>query len=134
MKTIAELLVPGDRRYHADHEWALAEGALVRIGVTDYAQDRLGDVVYVDLPLLGGVFRRGEVFGSVESVKAVSDLLLPVAGRVVERNEALADTPQLVNDSPYGEGWLVVVAPADPGEFEALLDAEAYRGLLVEAG
>ncbi len=134
MKSFAELEVPADRRYSPDHEWALGEGARVRVGVTDYAQDRLGDVVFVDLPEVGAAFGRGAVFGAVESVKAVSDLLLPVAGRVVERNEALADAPERVNDSPYGDGWLVVIEAADPEELHGLLDAGAYRRLLAEVG
>ncbi|MHB8767071.1 MAG: glycine cleavage system protein GcvH [Deferrisomatales bacterium] len=134
MKELAELSIPDDRRYAADHEWARAEGGLVRVGISDYAQDRLGDVVYVELPAVGAAFGRGEVFGSVESVKAVSDLVLPVGGKVVERNDALADAPQRVNDSPYGEGWLVAVRPADPGELDGLMTADAYRAFLEKAG
>ncbi|NOY44525.1 MAG: glycine cleavage system protein GcvH [Deltaproteobacteria bacterium] len=127
MKTLDELILPDDLRYTRDHEWARIEGDLVRVGITDYAQDQLGDVVYVELPEPGQTLGRGEEFGTVESVKAVSELYLPVGGEIVEVNAGLSDAPQLVNESPYDRGWMVLVRPSDPAEIEGLLDAEAYR-------
>ncbi len=127
MKTLDELILPHDLRYTRDHEWARVEGDLVRVGITDYAQDQLGDVVYVELPEAGQTFARGEAFGTVESVKAVSELYLPVGGEIVEVNTGLSDAPQLVNEKPYDRGWMVVVRPSDPAEIGGLLDVEAYR-------
>ncbi|WP_025322127.1 glycine cleavage system protein GcvH [Deferrisoma camini] len=127
MKTLDELILPHDLRYTRDHEWARVEGDLVRVGITDYAQDQLGDVVYVELPEPGQTFARGEAFGTVESVKAVSELYLPVGGEIVEVNAGLSEAPQLVNESPYDRGWMVVVRPSDPAEIKGLLDVEAYR-------
>jgi glycine cleavage system H protein len=118
---------PDDVKYTEQHEWARVEGNLVRIGITDFAQDALGDVVYVDVPEVGTEVQAGEPFGEVESTKSVSDVYAPVTGRVVERNAELADAPQLVNASPYGDGWMIGVEATDPSEVEALLDAEAYR-------
>jgi glycine cleavage system H protein len=114
-------------RYTEQHEWARVEGPVVRVGITDFAQDALGDVVYVDVPELGAEVQAGEPFGEVESTKSVSDVYAPVTGKVVERNGELADSPQLVNDSPYGDGWMIAVDPADLSEMEGLLDAAAYR-------
>ncbi len=118
---------PKDLRYTTEHEWAVREDGRVRVGITDFAQDALGDVVYVDLPESGTEVRAGEAFGEVESTKSVSDLFSPVSGRILERNEALGDTPELVNQDPYGEGWLVVIEMSDPLELDDLLDADAYR-------
>jgi glycine cleavage system H protein len=118
---------PDDVRYTEQHEWARVEGPVVRVGITDFAQDALGDVVYVDVPELGAEVQAGEPFGEVESTKSVSDVYAPVTGKVVERNGELADSPQLVNDSPYGDGWMIAVDPADLSEMEGLLDAAAYR-------
>ena len=134
MKEIEELVVPGDLRYTTDHEWARAEGDRVRVGITDYAQDQLGDVVFVELPRVGAFLERGQAFGVVESVKAVSDLLVPVGGEVVEVNEDLAGSPQLVNQSPYDEGWMIAVRPSDPAAGDDLLDAAGYLRLLKEGG
>ena len=120
---------PGDLRYTKEHEWAAVEdGDRVRVGITDFAQDALGDVVYVDLPEEGTEVRAGEVFGEVESTKSVSDVFSPVTGRVVERNAGLEDQPEMVNQDPYGEGWMVVVEMTESSELEGLLDAEGYRG------
>jgi len=118
---------PQDVRYTEQHEWARREGDRVRIGITDYAQDALGDVVYVDTPQVGAEVTAGQPFGEVESTKSVSDVYSPVSGTVVEVNAALSDTPGLVNQEPYGEGWMIVVEPSDASALERLLDAEAYR-------
>jgi glycine cleavage system H protein len=122
--------VPDDLRYTADHEWARAEGNRVRIGITDYAQDALGDVVFVQLPEPGTAVTAGASFSEVESTKSVSDIYAPVTGTIVEVNAELTDAPQRLNDDPYGEGWLCVIEPADPGSVEGLLDATAYRKLI----
>lgn len=125
---------PEERRYTKEHEWAVAAGdGTVRVGITDFAQDALGDVVYVDLPEEGAEVRAGEPFGEVESTKSVSDLFSPVTGRVVGRNAALADTPELVNRDPYGEGWMVVIEPSQAGQLDGLMDAAAYRRMVEEA-
>jgi glycine cleavage system H protein len=118
---------PEDVRYTKEHEWARAEDGRVRIGITDFAQDALGDVVYADLPAVGSTVRAGEPFGEVESTKSVSDVYSPVDGTVVERNGLIDDRPELVNEQPYGDGWLIVVDPTDPGAVESLMDAAAYR-------
>jgi glycine cleavage system H protein len=117
--------IPEDCRYLSSHEWARAENGTVRVGITDFAQDELGDVVFVDLPDEGATVERETAFGVVESIKAVSDIYAPVSGTVVETNDALADAPELVNEDPYGEGWLLDVDP-DEG-LDALLSPAAYR-------
>lgn len=122
--------VPENLRYSPDHEWALADGDVVRVGITDYAQDALGDVVYVDLPEVGARLDRGSPFGEVESTKSVSDLYAPVTGTVTEVNQELADAPERLNEDPYGEGWICVIAPDDVGQVEDMLDADAYRSLI----
>lgn len=118
---------PKDLRYTTQHEWAVPEDGRVRVGITDFAQDALGDVVYVDLPEPGTEVRAGEAFGEVESTKSVSDLYSPVSGTIAERNEQLGETPELVNQDPYGDGWLVVIHMSDPSELDDLLDADAYQ-------
>lgn len=118
---------PGDLRYTKEHEWARVEGERVRVGITDFAQDALGDVVYVDLPEVGARIEIDQPFGEVESTKSVSDVYAPLAGTIVERNPLIDDRPELVNEQPYGDGWLVMVAPDDPGVLDRLLDADAYR-------
>jgi glycine cleavage system H protein len=118
---------PGDLRYTKEHEWARVEGERVRVGITDFAQDALGDVVYVDLPEVGARIEGDQPFGEVESTKSVSDVYAPLAGTILERNPLIEDRPELVNEQPYGDGWLVTIAPDDPGAIERLLDAEAYR-------
>lgn len=126
---------PESLRYSRDHEWAAAEeGGRVRVGITDFAQDALGDVVYVDLPEEGTEVRAGEAFGEVESTKSVSDLISPVTGRIVERNTRLEDSPELVNEDPYGDGWMVVIEATDLSELDSLLTAEAYRTHAEEGG
>jgi glycine cleavage system H protein len=123
---------PEELRYTDEHEWARVEGARVRVGITDFAQEALGDVVYVDLPDIGATVEAAQPFGEVESTKSVSDVFSPVAGRIVERNQLLDDRPELVNEQPYGEGWLVVLEPDDPAAVEGLLDAQAYRAFVDE--
>ena len=119
--------VPEDCRYLDSHEWAREEDGLVRVGISDFAQDELGDVVYVELPAAGDSLAAEDDFGVVESIKAVSDLYTPVSGTVVSTNDQLIDAPELVNESPYGEGWMLELDPDEEGEFEQLLSPEAYR-------
>ena len=121
---------PEELRYTREHEWARAEGDRVRVGITDYAQDALGDVVYVDLPEIGAAVRAEQPLGEVESTKSVSDVYSPVTGTVVERNALLEDRPELVNEQPYGDGWLVAIEINDQSELTALLDADGYRGFV----
>ena len=118
---------PEDCRYSESDEWARVDGAIVRIGVSDYAQFELSDVVYVELPEIGTSLEAGETFGVVESVKAVSDLITPISGKVVEVNDGLDEYPEWVNEDPYGRGWIVAIAPGDLDAIEGLLSAEAYR-------
>jgi glycine cleavage system H protein len=118
---------PQELRYTEQHEWIRAEGDRVRVGITDFAQDALGDVVYVDVPDVGTEVKAGQAFGEVESTKSVSDVYAPVSGTVVERNGTLSDAPETVNDDPYGQGWMIVIEPTDRSELEALLDASAYQ-------
>ena len=119
--------IPDDLHYSKDHEWVRVDGNIAVVGVTDYAQDSLGDVVYVELPKVGDEFAANESFGSVESVKAVSEVFCPVSGEVVGINEALADTPEEVNHDPYGKGWMIRVQMANPGEVDSLLTAAEYE-------
>ncbi len=119
--------VPEDLHYSKDHEWVRVEGDIAIIGITDYAQNSLGDVVYVELPKAGDEFSANEPFGSVESVKAVSEMFNPVSGEIVEINESLADEPEKVNTDPYGEGWMIRVRMASPGEVDSLLSAAEYE-------
>ena len=125
---------PVDLRYTREHEWAKVEGQRARVGITQYAQDQLGDVVFVELPKIGVRVRQMQSFGVVESVKAVSDLFAPLSGEVVEVNTALAERPEQVNRDPYGAGWLIVIAVADPKELDALLSAPQYEEYLATAG
>jgi glycine cleavage system H protein len=122
--------VPDDLRYSSDHEWARLEGGKVRVGITDFAQDTLGDVVFVQVPELGATVAAGGTFGEVESTKSVSDLYAPVAGTIVEVNGDLADAPNRLNEDPYGEGWICVIETDDTSQLDALLDAEGYRKLI----
>ncbi|MCU1344282.1 MAG: gcvH [Acidimicrobiia bacterium] len=122
--------VPEDLRYSSDHEWARIEGNRVRIGITDYAQDSLGDVVFVQVPEVGSTVAIGGSFSEVESTKSVSDIYAPVSGTIVEVNTDLAETPEKVNEDPYGDGWLCVIELSDPAQIDGLLDAAAYRALI----
>jgi glycine cleavage system H protein len=130
MKEIDELVFPDDVRYAKDHEWARSEGDVIRCGISDYAQNQLGDIVFVELPEVGGIFSKGDSFGTVESVKAVVELYMPVGGEVVGVNEALAASPGLANEQPYGEGWMIRIKPSDPGELDLLLPKAAYLEML----
>ena len=118
---------PTNVKYTSEHEWIRIEGDEAIVGITDYAQDQLGDIVFIDIPTEGETLEAGEVFGTIEVVKTVSDLFLPIAGEVLCQNEALADTPELVNQDPYGEGWLIKIKPNNAADIEGLLDAEAYQ-------
>ena len=122
--------VPGELRYSKDHEWVRADTGTVRVGITDYAQDALGDVVFVQLPEPGAEVGAGGELGEIESTKSVSEIYAPVAGVVAEVNLALEDEPELVNTDPYGDGWMVAITPSDPAEVESLLDAAAYTELI----
>lgn len=124
------MVVPSELRYSQDHEWARPEGDLVRVGITDYAQDALGDVVYVELPDIGATVAANQSVSEVESTKSVSDIYAPLAGTIREVNDALADRPELVNEDPYGDGWLFVIAPEDPDALDGLLDASGYQALI----
>ena len=120
---------PAELKYTEEHEWTRADGARVTVGITEYAQDALGDVVYVDLPATGTRVEQGQPFGEVESTKSVSDLYAPLSGTIVERNESLESTPELVNSDPYGEGWMVVIEADDAGAVDGLMSAEDYDKL-----
>lgn|SRR5690348_8347155 len=122
--------VPDGRRYTKDHEWALLEDGRVRVGITDYAQDALGDVVFVQLPEPGTEVSAGATMGEVESTKSVSDVYAPLAGRVAEVNTELTDAPQRLNEDPYGEGWICIIEPSDPSAFDGLMEAAAYSELI----
>ncbi len=123
---------PKELQYSKEHEWAKAEGSIVTVGITDYAQDSLGDVVYVELPSEGSTVTKDETFGVVESVKAVSDLYSPVTGKVIEVNDALIDSPEVINDDPYGDAWMIKVEVANTSEIKELLTADEYKQFVEE--
>lgn len=127
---MAEESYPPELKYHPEHDWARVEGDEATFGITWYAQDALGEVVFYDPPDVGATVTANESYAEVESVKAVSDVFAPLSGEVVAVNEALADSPEQINDDPYGEGWLVKVRLSEPGEVDGLLDVESYRKLL----
>lgn len=126
MKEVNELNLPDDVKYAEDHEWLKVDGDTAKIGISDYAQDQLGDIVFVELPEVGDSFAKGDEFGTLESVKAVSELYMPVGGEVTAVNAALEDSPELVNNDPYGDGWMIVIKITAPSEAEALMDQGAY--------
>ena len=126
MKELNELNFPEDVRYAESHEWARTEGDRVKVGITDYAQDQLGDIVFVELPEKGDTLIKGEAFGTVESVKAVSELYMPVAGEVTAVNAALEESPEKVNTAPYSDGWMIEIKAENPSELDALLTKDAY--------
>jgi len=130
MKDISDLNLPDDLKYSKDHEWAKLEGDIVTIGINDYAQDQLGEIVFVELPEEGDTFSKGDEFGSVESVKAVSEIYIPISGEIVEINEDLEDAPEQVNESCYSGGWLIKVKPENSSELDALLDKASYLDML----
>lgn len=121
---------PQNLRYTNEHEWIRVEGDIAYVGITDYAQDQLGDIVFVDIPTVGESLEAGESFGTIEVVKTISDLFLPMEGEVLEQNEALEENPELVNKDPYGEGWLIKMKPVELKDVENLLDAEAYKAVV----
>ena len=125
MKEISELNLPADLCYTDDHEWARFEDDKVRVGLDDYAQDQLGDIVFVELPQEGDTFKKGEVFATVESVKTVSECYMPVGGEIISVNNDLEESPELVNNNPYGDGWFVVINPGDPSEMDTLMTNDA---------
>jgi glycine cleavage system H protein len=122
--------IPQELKYTNDHEWISIENGIATIGITDFAQSELGDIVYVDIETVGETIEQNEVFGSVEAVKTVSDLFMPVSGEILEFNEKLEDTPESVNKDPYGEGWIIKVKLADNSQIESLLDAEKYKEVI----
>ena len=130
MKEINELDVPDDLHYTEDHEWVRVKGENVTIGVSDYAQDQLGDIVFMEMPTSGDQFKKGDEFGTVESVKAVAELYMPIGGEVIQANQALEDAPELLNQSPYAEGWIIEIKPEDASQLEAILNKEAYLKML----
>lgn len=123
-------MVPADRKYTQEHEWIMVDGGIGTVGVTEFAAHELGDIVFVELPSVGSTFKQGDTVGTIESVKAVADLYLPVSGEIVAVNDAVAAGPELLNSDPLGQGWLVKVKLAQPAELDALLDAAAYGELL----
>ena len=127
-------MYPSDLKYTKDHEWVKIDGATAKVGITDYAQKALGDVVYLELPEVGRTLKKGEVFGTIESVKAVSEVYSPITGEVVEVNTELKDHPELVNQEPYGKGWILKIRIADPKERAGLMDAAAYSGYVGQGG
>ena len=130
MKEIAELNFPEDVRYSESHEWVKAAGETAKLGITDYAQDQLGDIVFVELPDVGESFEKGAEYGTVESVKAVSELYMPVSGEIVAINDALEDAPELVNNTPFSDGWMIEIKLDDSSELDALMDKDAYLSTL----
>ncbi|AUC16420.1 glycine cleavage system protein H [Tenacibaculum sp. SZ-18] len=124
--------IPAELKYTKDHEWVKVEGDVAIIGITDFAQSELGDIVYVDVDTLDETVETEEVFGSVEAVKTVSDLFMPLTGEIIEFNEKLEDEPELVNSDPYGEGWMIKVKISDNAQVDSLLDADAYKEIIAE--
>jgi glycine cleavage system H protein len=126
--------IPKELRYSSEHEWVRVDGNRATVGITDFAQHQLGDVVFVEVPAAGAAVTAGKAFSVVESVKAVSDIYAPLSGTVVAVNDALTDAPEIVNSDPYGEGWIAVIEMSDPGELAALLDSAGYEKLTAEGG
>jgi glycine cleavage system H protein len=122
--------IPQDVKYTSEHEWIRIAGDIAYVGITDYAQEQLGDIVFVDIPTVGENLEAGDTFGTIEVVKTISDLFLPIAGEVLEQNEALEENPELVNKDPYGEGWIIKIKPVDATDTANLLDAEGYKALV----
>lgn len=133
MKEINELNLPEDVRYAEDHEWVRVEGDVVKIGISDYAQDQLGDITFVEVPEVGDVFEKGDEFGTLESTKAVSEMYMPISGEVTAVNEGLEENPGEVNTSPYEKGWIIEVKPGNPDELNELMDRAAYAAMLENA-
>ncbi len=129
-KQISDIVLVDGLKYAKEHEWAKKEGDTIKIGITDWAQDQLGDIVFVELPEVDDEFDKGDEFGTLESTKAVSEMYMPIGGKIVATNEALEDEPELVNQDPYGGGWFIEVAPSDPAELDALMDKDGYLEML----
>ncbi len=123
---------PEQLKYTNEHEWIRLDGEFAYVGITDYAQEQLGDIVFVDIPSVGDTLAQGEVFGTIEVVKTISDLFLPVSGEIIEMNGSLEDNPELVNSDTYDKGWIIKIKPSNLSEFDSLLDASAYRNLINE--
>jgi glycine cleavage system H protein len=132
MKELDELKFPEDVRYAQDHEWVRVEADTAKIGISDYAQDQLGDIVYVELPNVGDSLRKGDEFGTVESVKAVSELYIPISGEITAVNTALGDSPDLVNTQPYSDGWMIEIKVSDASELDTLMTGDGYLEMLKE--
>ncbi len=130
MKELDELKFPDDVRYTKDHEWARIDGEKIRIGITDYAQDQLGDIVFVEVPEAGATYKKGDVCGTLESVKAVAEMYIPISGEIIGVNTSLEGSPDLVNTAPYTDGWIADVKPDDSSEMAGLMTADAYREML----
>lgn len=130
VKIKIDMNIPAELKYTKDHEWVKIDGDVAIVGITEFAQSELGDIVYVEIETIGETLDQEEVFGSVEAVKTVSDLFMPVSGEILEFNEALEGNPELVNSDPYGEGWMIKVKLTDVSQFDELLDSEAYKGLI----
>ena len=122
--------IPANLKYTNDHEWVMIDGNIATIGITDFAQSQLGDIVFVDVQTVGETLSKSEVFGAIEAVKTVAEALMPLTGKIIEFNESLENAPESVNKDPYGAGWMVKVEISDPSEIESLLDAEAYKAIL----
>jgi glycine cleavage system H protein len=133
MKELNELSFPDDLRYSESHEWVKSGGDTVKLGISDYAQDQLGDIVFVELPEVGETFEKGAEFGTVESVKAVSELYIPIGGEVVAVNSDLEDAPEKINNTPYSDGWMIELKPDDPAELDSLMTKDAYLQSLQES-
>jgi glycine cleavage system H protein len=129
-KEISEIILVDGLKYAKEHEWAKKDGDTIKIGITDYAQDQLGEIVFVELPGVDSEFNKGDEFGTLESTKAVSELYMPIGGKIVAINEALEDESELVNKDTYGDGWMIEVAPSDPADLDAMMDKDAYLELL----
>jgi len=126
----SQLILPDDLRYAEDHEWARLEGDKVRVGISDFAQQQLGDITFVELPNVGDTFGKGQQFGAVESTKAVSDLFMPIGGEILEVNQAIRESPELVNQDPYGDGWMILVRPTRPDEMNQLMAKDTYLDMV----
>jgi glycine cleavage system H protein len=127
---LLEMNVPGNLKYTKDHEWISVDGDIATIGITDFAQSELGDIVFVEIETLDETLEQEEIFGSIEAVKTVSDLFMPVSGEIIELNGEIESSPETVNSDPYGKGWMIKVKMSNPSEVDSLLDAETYKGLI----
>lgn len=124
------MIIPEELKYTSEHEWVRVEGDVAYVGITDYAQEQLGDIVFVDIPSVGETLEANDVFGTIEVVKTVSDLFLPIAGEILEQNEELESNPELVNNDPYGKGWIIKIRPNNLADVDGLLDAAGYKAIL----